>query len=132
MKKLRKRILAILMLILTLFSSFQGIVFAQTEISDAYIEYSHDTGHHLQYWNASKGRWSYVITSFVEYEHNGRKYPAYCANRERAGVDSELEYSVNILDHLNDARIWRVIKNGYPYQTAQAMGVEKVCVLEEE
>ena len=112
------------MLILTLFSSFQGIVFAQTEISDAYIEYSHDTGHHLQYWNASKGRWSYVITSFVEYEHNGRRYPAYCANRERAGVDSGLEYSVNILDHLNDARIWRVIKNGYPYQTAQAMGVE--------
>lgn len=124
MKKLRKKILAILMLILTLFSSFQGIVFAQTEISDAYIEYSHDTGHHLQYWNASKGRWSYVITSFVEYEHNGRRYPAYCANRERAGVDSGLEYSVNILDHLNDARIWRVIKNGYPYQTAQAMGVE--------
>ncbi len=124
MKKLRRKILAILMLILTLFSSFQGIVFAQTEISDAYIEYSHDTGHHLQYWNASKGRWSYVITSFVEYEHNGRRYPAYCANRERAGVDSGLEYSVNILDHLNDARIWRVIKNGYPYQTAQAMGVE--------
>lgn len=124
MKKLRRKFLAILMLILTLFSSFQGIVFAQTEISDAYIEYSHDTGHHLQYWNASKGRWSYVITSFVEYEHNGRRYPAYCANRERAGVDSGLEYSVNILDHLNDARIWRVIKNGYPYQTAQAMGVE--------
>lgn len=124
MKKLRRKILAILMLILTLFSSFQGIVFAQTEISDAYIEYSHDTGHHLQYWNASKGRWSYVITSFVEYEHNGRRYPAYCANRERAGVGSGLEYSVNILDHLNDARIWRVIKNGYPYQTAQAMGVE--------
>lgn len=124
MKKLRRKILAILMLILTLFSSFQGIVFAQTEISDAYIEYSHDTGHHLQYWNASKGRWSYVITSFVEYEHNGRRYPAYCANRERAGVGSGLEYSVNILDHLNDARIWRVIKNAYPYQTAQAMGVE--------
>lgn len=124
MKKLRRKFLAILMLILTLFSSFQGIVFAQTEISDAYIEYSHDTGHHLQYWNASKGRWSYVITSFVEYEHNGRRYPAYCANRERAGVDSGLEYSVNILDHLNEARIWRVIKNGYPYQTAQAMGVE--------
>lgn len=124
MKKLRRKFLAILMLILTLFSSFQGIVFAQTEISDAYIEYSHDTGYHLQYWNASKGRWSYVITSFVEYEHNGRRYPAYCANRERAGVDSGLEYSVNILDHLNDARIWRVIKNGYPYQTAQAMGVE--------
>lgn len=71
-KKLSKKAIYIMLLIITLLSSFQGIVSA-TEISNAFIQYSHDCGYHLQYWHNNK--WYYVITSYVEYTApNGNKY----------------------------------------------------------
>ena len=40
------------------------------------------------------------------------------------GVDEKGSYTVNITELLDDVRIWRVIVNGYPYQTPAQMGVE--------
>jgi hypothetical protein len=112
-KKLSKKAIYIMLLIITLLSSFQGIVSA-TEISNAFIQYSHDCGYHLQYWHNNK--WYYVITSYVEYTApNGNKYPAYCLNSDRAGASAGLDYNVSISSVLDDDRIWRVITNGYPY-----------------
>ena len=45
-----KRILAILMLVLTIFSALSPSVFA-TEISSANIQNKGDVEYHLQYWN---------------------------------------------------------------------------------
>lgn len=112
-KKISKKAIYIMLLIITLLSSFQGIVSA-VEINNAFIQYSHDCGYHLQYWH--NNQWTYVITSYVEYTApNGNKYPAYCLNSDRAGVSASLDYSVSISSVLDDDRIWRVITHGYPY-----------------
>lgn len=113
-KKISKKAIYIMLLIVTLLSSFQGIVSA-TEINNAFIQYSHDCGYHLQYWHNNK--WYYVITSYVEYTApNGQRYPAYCLNSDRQGVEAGLDYNVSISSVLDDDRIWRVITNGYPYR----------------
>lgn len=87
MKKTLKKVILVILLMLLLLSSFQNLVLAATEISEANIVYSHDCGYHLQFWY--NGRWSYVITSYVQYQApNGQYYPAYCLNADRPGVRS--------------------------------------------
>ena len=46
-----KKVIAMLLLILTLCSTFSGFSFA-TEISEANLQNKGDCGYHLQYWNA--------------------------------------------------------------------------------
>lgn len=91
--------------------------------SSASIKFTHETERHLQFWDTKQNAWSDVITEYVEYVYNGVHYPAYCANVEKQGVKDGIEYDVNLIEHINDNRIWRVIKNGYPYQTPATIGV---------
>ena len=48
-----KKVIAMLLLILTLCSTFSRFSFA-TEISEANLQDKGDCGYHLQYWNAEK------------------------------------------------------------------------------
>lgn len=82
MKKTSKKIVAILMLFSIIFSVFQNIVFASTEISSAYIENLGDCGYHLQY-KKSTGEWSYIITTLVGYRYNGKLHYAYCLDVDK-------------------------------------------------
>lgn len=81
-----KKIVAILMLISILFSSLSNLVYAKTEISEAYLQDRGECEWHLQFWNEDKNVWSYVTTTYVTYTENGREYPAYCVNRLSPGV----------------------------------------------
>jgi uncharacterized surface anchored protein len=121
-----KRILAMLMLVLTLFSTINPSVFA-TEISSANIQNKGDVEYHLQYWNEEKNTWSYVVTTYTTYSEGGKEYPAYCVNREYPGVGELDGYTVDVnasvTDVLGDVRIWRTIINGFPYKTAGEMGL---------
>ena len=81
-------------------------------------------GYHLQFWDSSQNAWSYVKTTYVYYEENGKQYPAYCLQKNLPGVGESDEYVVNIDELINDVRIWRTAINGYPYQTPTAMGLE--------
>lgn len=121
-----KKSIAITLLILTILSSFSNIVLASTEISSAHLQDRGDCGYHLQYWDSSRGIWSYIITTFVTYNENGIEYPAYCLDRNLKGVGETGvgDYTVNIEKVLDDVRVWRTIINGYPYKTPQEMGVE--------
>ena len=123
LKKITKKGIAILLIILSLFSVFSNAVFAATEINSALIKYGGDCGRHLQYWDSSNNRWSYIITSYVYYEENGVQYPAYCLDASKPGAEQG-EYTVNVDEIINDVRLWRVAVNGYPYQTPQSMGLE--------
>ena len=80
MKIKSKKIVAVLMLLLTIFSSFSNIAFATTEISSAELHDGGECGRHLQYWH--NNRWYFIITTFVTHEENGIEYPAYCLNRD--------------------------------------------------
>lgn len=82
MKVKIKKSVATIMLLLTIFTTFSNVVFAQTEISSAQLQSGGDCGYHLQFWDSNRGVWSYIITTFVYYNENGREYPAYCLNRE--------------------------------------------------
>ena len=118
-----KKVIAMLLLILTLCSTFSGFSFA-TEISEANLQNKGDCGYHLQYWNAEKNGWYYIITTFVTYQKDGVEYPAYCLNREYPGVGEYDGYTVDIDAVLDNVQIWRTIINGYPYKTPAELGVE--------
>ena len=118
-----KKVIAMLLLILTLCSTFSRFSFA-TEISEANLQNKGDCGYHLQYWNAEKNGWYYIITTFVTYQKDGVEYPAYCLNREYPGVEEYDGYTVDIDAVLDNVQIWRTIINGYPYKTPAELGVE--------
>ncbi len=124
MKVKMKKSVALIMLLLTIFSVFSNIVFAQTEISSAFLQNKGDCGQHLQFWDTKQNAWSYIITTFVAYTEGGVEYPAYCLDRDLHGVGTAGDYSVSIENVLDDVRVWRTIINGYPYQTPQSMGLE--------
>ena len=119
-----KKILAMLMLVLTLFSTISSSVFA-TEISEANIQNKGDVEWHLQFWNGST--WSYVTTTYTTYTEGGKEYPAYCVNAEYDGVGELPDYTVDVnstlTEILSDVRIWRTVINGFPYKSASELGV---------
>ena len=118
-----KKVIAMLLLILTLCSTFSRFSFA-TEISEANLQDKGDCGYHLQYWNADKNGWYYINTTFVTYQKDGVEYPAYCLNKEYPGVGECDGYTVDIDAVLDNVQIWRTIINGYPYKTPAELGVE--------
>lgn len=121
--RITKKLVAILMLILTIFSAFSNFIYAATEISEAYLQDKGEVEWHLQYWNTNKNVWSYVTTTYVTYTENGKEYPAYCLDRGSPGVGEYDSYTVDIESVLDDVRIWRTIINGYPYKSASELGV---------
>lgn len=122
LKNFLRKSIAMLMLIITILSTFYNIVNA-TEISYATVKSGEDCGFHLQFWDTKQNAWSYIITHYAYYEEGGKQYPAYCLNRELAGVEASGSYGVNVNEVMNDERLWRVAINGYPYQTPETMGV---------
>ena len=121
-----KKIIAIILLILTIFSSISPIVLA-TEISEANIQDRGKVEQHLQYWNEDQGAWYYVTTTYTTYSVNGREYPAYCLNREYAGVGELDGYTVDVntdvTSVLGNAQVWRTVINGFPYKSASQLGL---------
>ena len=105
MKKTFKKLLVILLILMTLLPTFKSVSLASTEISEANIIYDHDCGRHLQYWH--NNQWYYIIISYVKYlAPNGQYYPAYCLNPDRAGVGPEISnYDVSIDNIMDDIRI---------------------------
>jgi len=61
--------------------------------------------------------------AYVVYNEGGIQYPAYCINPERIGVGETDSYDVNVNGYINDAFLWRIITNGYPYKMIEELGV---------
>ena len=107
-------------IILTTLSSVQAFFVDSANIEKQY----HSVGH-LRYWNKDLDDWYYITTTVVKYTApNGKKYPAYCINKELPGVGEQENYSVTVNDLLDNNEIWRVIKNGYPYKSPSQLGLE--------
>ena len=109
MKEKNKKIVAILMLIITLISTLQSLVYARSEMSSADVYEVQPSELHLQYWNADKGMWYYVVTNYVGYNYNGTMYPAYCLNKDVGGVAEYGGYTVSVSDILDNVQVWRTI-----------------------
>ena len=121
MKKTNK-IIAVVMLILLLFSSFQNVIYAATEISKANLTTIQDSDSQIQFKYDSG--WTNVRTNYVGYRENGKVYPAYCISHGLPGVDELGDYTVSIEKTLDDVRLWRTIINGFPYKSPSQLGVD--------
>ena len=117
-----RKIVAVVMLILLLFSSIQNIVYAVTLKQDVNIYDLGECEYTLQYKRAD-GKWSYITCHYVVYQENGKTYPAYCINKEYPGVGEVNSYNVNLESLIDDVRLWRVAINGFPYKSAAELGV---------
>lgn len=119
-----KKIVSIIMLIFILLNSMSGIVNA-FDINSAKIENLGDCGYHLQYYDHSNNRWSYIKTTLVGYRDNtGTLHYAYCMDVTKPGVGEEESYTINITEMLKDPKVYTAIINGFPYKSASELGVE--------
>lgn len=121
MIKIKKKIIAILMLLMTLFGSIQNVALAKEIGDSAYLKSLGNCNSNLEFKFDSG--WSTVICHFVTYTEGGKNYPAYCISHGIDGVDEHGSYSVDLTKILDDERLYRVIINGYPYKTPAQLGV---------
>lgn len=118
-----KRIIAVVMLVILLFSPLQNVAQAVTFKQDVNLYQVGKCEYTLQYWKESIQNWSYITCTYVVYQENGKTYPAYCLNRELDGVGEIDNYEVNLEKLIDDVRLWRVAINGFPYKSAAELGV---------
>lgn len=65
-----------------------------------------------------------VKTTYVDYLNNGKKYPAYCLDVKKPGVEPNFSYYVSVRNTISDLKLWKIIINGYPYKTLNELGVQ--------
>lgn len=124
MLKMLRKVLVILLLAIIFISATSNIIKAAYEISEAYIVKIGQADYHLKYYNESKEMYTYVICNVVGHYENGEFYPAYCLNKNVKGAESNNnDYGVDIDSLINNNKVWRAVKNGYPYKSATQMGL---------
>ncbi len=119
---MRKKLIILFMVLITLFNTFLPITNAFS-IDKANLKKDHDINTHIQYYNESMKKWRDIQCGYINYELEGKKYPAYCIVPNVHGVDEEGPYTVTIKDLLKDKLIYNTIINGYPYKTPEELGV---------
>ena len=127
MKIIYKLILAILVVLVAIFTNYEMKSFAVEQGDSVYLSRAEKGFYSIQCWNGSE--WIYVTYSRTYYTDNdGVQRIAYCLNPELKGIgwiSGEFDgYNVKLENLLSDEKMWRVIINGYPYKTYQHMGVE--------
>ena len=95
--------------------TFMNSVYAES-INSANIYGVGDCGNLLTYNGVP------VKVSYVEYNHNGISYPAYCLDKTKPGAETT-PYAVSVQNMVQDVGLWRRIINGYPYKSISELGV---------
>ena len=124
MQILSKTIMIVLITIMLL-NMFSTTIYAaiEIELNKAYIQTIGYADNHLKYYREASGKYTYYTTILAGYkDSDGTIYPVYCMDRLLPGAD-EKPYYVTIDKLLDNDRVWRVIKNGYPYKTAKEWGL---------
>lgn len=124
MLKIIKKIIIILLLSIISISYASNTVKAVYEIKETSIVKIGEAPYHLKYYNENKKIYSYSVCSIVGYYTENKFYPAYCLNRDLHGVGYVDSYTVDIDNVIENNQVWRAVKNGYPYKTANEMGLE--------
>ncbi len=112
-----KRIIAIALILIT--CVYTNISHATFNIDKARI-YSKGN---CQYLLRNRETGGLIIVAKAFYKNNGKEYPAYCLNVELSGVGAVDGYDVTVNEAVSNPLVWRVIKNGYPYQSLETLGV---------
>lgn len=122
--KLQRKIMIILLIAMTLVNAIIPLVNAYSMGQDIVLKGYGTVPYHLR--NA-KYDGNYVSTHLVGYYDNGTFYPAYCMNVDRDGADNSRNHTINLMKLLKDTdlynKVWRVATSGYPYHSAEELGV---------
>ena len=124
-----KKLVGIMLIVITFLIATGTYSSAATDITFADIKYVKDCGSHLQ--AKDKNRWYTIVASYVEYTApNGVKYPAYCLDNTKPGVGNAIigdlpeGYTVDVSKVLENNNVYTAVINGYPYKTPKDLGVE--------
>ena len=118
MKKMMKKFIILFCIVVCVLNTITITTFANIDSRNLYSK--GDCGRLLK-----KGD-IVVKTYIVVYNENGKEYPAYCLDKNKAGVDDNLSYSVNLDGVIKNVYIWKAITNGYPYKTPEEMGCNTI------
>lgn len=118
MKKIKKILKKVGVIICILIFNSLGFLNSSyaTSINSANLYTSGDCGQLLKY----KG--IIVKVSYIEYNNEGKIYPAYCLDKTKPGAETGA-YDVSVEQAIQDVGLWRRIVNGYPYKSIQELGV---------
>ena len=83
----------------------------------------------IQRWYEEKQDWRYITYSRTYYvDKEGNERIAYCIDQDLDGVGwipgEYDQYEATITKKIDDEKLWRVYKNGYPYVSPEELGVE--------
>lgn len=118
MKKIITKFMVIFTIIVCILNIFVVSTFANIDRKNLYSK--GDCGRLLK-----KGD-IVVKTYIVVYNDNGKEYPAYCLDKNKAGVDDNINYEVKLEGIIKNVYIWKAITNGYPYKTPEEMGCNTI------
>ena len=113
MNKIKKKIFLIMILLFTLISTFYSS-FA-FEIGEANLISLGECERYLTY-NGNP-----VKTTYIVYEKDGVRYPAYCLDVTLPGIETT-SYTVNGGSKIQDNNVWRAVINGFPYKSVAELG----------
>ncbi len=120
MKKIGKFLLALIILLSSVISNFVGIgtkaEAATFFVNEANLKEKTIVTDTITYNGIE------IDTTYVYYIKDGVEYPAYCISPGADGVGEYGSYTVSVDSLLNDAKLWRVITNGYPYKSVAELG----------
>ena len=125
MIKFISKIITILLIAIFVLNIAARTVFAAVEVTldKAYIEKIGEASKHLKYYREDREIYTYLVCSVVGFYDKDKNFnPAYCMNRNLVGVENEAYY-VKVDSLLKNNKVWRVIKNGYPYKSAKQLGL---------
>ena len=129
-RNLKTKMIATLLLTIMLISNIIQLVplleSNAASVGDSiFIESIGTVQYHLQSHATTSG--GYVITHLAGYHDNGKFYPAYCLDHDLHGVEDGNGYNVTLTQLLKDTetynKVWRTTVAGYPYHTADELGV---------
>ena len=131
-EKTMKKMISILILMITFISVLQNIVLGVTELKYADLVKGNPIRTDVEFFE--NGIWFLIEANYVGYKESKGGYPAYCISHGKDGVEEAGNYRVNIEKLLQDVKskdidyiqIWRTIINGYPYKSPEELGVDSI------
>lgn len=136
MFKILQKLLIILLNVILLLTLFAQNIYALVEVKNIYVEKKGEIDKHLKYYSKQYKEYRYLECNVWESCSNVI-YTMEEVPQEKYGYYIERE------NLLNDDRIWRIIKNGYPYKNEKELGLNSkydayavtrwaiACILEE-
>ena len=116
MKKIRKKGIAILLLIMQIFMIITAAKTEQASIANTITMLGdHECDSLVEYWMEDYQKWSYKIVWYVYYQNetDGKTYPAFCVEPAKEGVGTGYDSYQADVEKETDPGIWRILYKGY-------------------